>query len=104
MNQTAGVLIAILSSCLGGSAAAVTRYLAAGTDPITLAVLRWAIGFMLVLPLALMRLGMKWVLAIGMAAWACGASCTCAPFLPSAGTLTCSALPRVCRRAAKRCM
>lgn len=40
MNQTAGVLIAIVSSCLGGSAAAVTRYLAAGTDPITLAVLR----------------------------------------------------------------
>lgn len=28
------------------------------------------IGFMLVLPLALLRLGMKWVLAIGMLAWA----------------------------------
>jgi drug/metabolite transporter (DMT)-like permease len=59
VNQTAGVLIAIVSSCLGGSAAAVTRYLAAGTDPITLAVLRWAIGFMLVLPATLL-LRAKW--------------------------------------------
>ena len=59
MNQTAGVLIAIVSSCLGGSAAAVTRYLAAGTDPITLAVLRWTIGFMLVLPVTLL-LRAKW--------------------------------------------
>lgn len=59
MNQTAGVLIAIVSSGLGGSAAAVTRYLAAGTDPITLAVLRWAIGFMLVLPATLL-LRAKW--------------------------------------------
>jgi drug/metabolite transporter (DMT)-like permease len=59
VNQTAGVLIAIVSSGLGGSAAAVTRYLAAGTDPITLAVLRWAIGFMLVLPATLL-LRAKW--------------------------------------------
>jgi drug/metabolite transporter (DMT)-like permease len=59
VHQTAGVLIAIVSSCLGGSAAAVTRYLAAGTDPITLAVLRWAIGFMLVLPATLL-LRAKW--------------------------------------------
>ncbi len=59
MEQTAGVLIAIVSSSLGGSAAAVTRYLAAGTDPITLAILRWGIGFALVLPVTL-ALKAKW--------------------------------------------
>ena len=59
MDQTIGVLIAIVSSSLGGSAAAVTRYLAAGTDPITMAVLRWGIGFMLVLPVTVL-LRAKW--------------------------------------------
>ena len=54
MDQTVGVLIAIVSSCLGGSAAAVTRYLAGNADPITLAILRWGIGFTLVLPAALL--------------------------------------------------
>lgn len=53
VDQTIGVLIAVVSSSLGGSAAAVTRYLAAGADPITMAVLRWAIGFAVVLPVAL---------------------------------------------------
>jgi drug/metabolite transporter (DMT)-like permease len=59
VDQTAGVLIAIVSSSLGGSAAAVTRYLAGGTDPITLAILRWGIGFALVLPVTL-ALKAKW--------------------------------------------
>ena len=59
MEQTAGVLIAIVSSSLGGSAAAVTRYLAGGADPITLAILRWGIGFALVLPVTL-ALRAKW--------------------------------------------
>ena len=59
MDQTVGVLIAIVSSCLGGSAAAVTRYLAGNADPITLAILRWGIGFMLVLPVTLL-LRAKW--------------------------------------------
>jgi drug/metabolite transporter (DMT)-like permease len=53
MDQTLGVLIAIVSSCLGGSAAAVTRYLAGNADPVTLAILRWGIGFTLVLPATL---------------------------------------------------
>ena len=59
MDQTAGVLIAIASSCLGGSAAAVTRYLVANADPITLAILRWGIGFLCVLPVAVL-LRAKW--------------------------------------------
>jgi drug/metabolite transporter (DMT)-like permease len=59
MGEWFGVLLAIVSSCLGGTAAAVTRYLVADADPITLAMLRWGIGFLCVLPAALM-LGAKW--------------------------------------------
>jgi drug/metabolite transporter (DMT)-like permease len=54
VDQTIGVLIAIVSSSLGGSAGAVTRYLAGNADPITLAILRWGIGFVLVLPVTLL--------------------------------------------------
>jgi drug/metabolite transporter (DMT)-like permease len=48
-----GVLIAVLSSAVGGTAAAVTRYLVGNADPLTLAILRWGIGFACVLPVAL---------------------------------------------------
>jgi len=54
VDQTIGVLIAVVSSSLGGSAAAVTRYLGANADPVTLAILRWGIGFLLVLPATLL--------------------------------------------------
>src|SRR5215210_2410971 len=54
-----GVAIALVSSCLGGTAAAVTRYLVGDADPITLAILRWGIGFVCVLPVAVM-LKAKW--------------------------------------------
>src|SRR6185295_3469386 len=53
VGEWVGVTIALVSSCLGGTAAAITRYLAGNTDPITLAILRWAIGFCCVLPAAL---------------------------------------------------
>jgi drug/metabolite transporter (DMT)-like permease len=54
------VLIAIVSSLLGGSAAAVTRYLVVGSaDPLTLSILRWGIGFLCVLPVALL-LRVRW--------------------------------------------
>ena len=59
MNEWAGVAIALVSSSLGGTAAAITRYLAGNTDPITLAILRWGIGFLCVLPAALL-LKAKW--------------------------------------------
>src|SRR5438876_9367306 len=49
-----GVLIAVVSSALGGTAAAVTRYLIGDADALTLAILRWGIGFVCVLPVALL--------------------------------------------------
>ncbi|NOJ49354.1 DMT family transporter [Bradyrhizobium sp. WSM 1744] len=54
LGEWVGVAIALVSSCLGGSAAAITRYLAGNTDPITLAILRCGIGFCCVLPAALL--------------------------------------------------
>src|SRR5437868_5944561 len=59
MAESVGVLIAIVSSCLGGSAAAVTRYLVGSADAVTLAILRWGIGFLCVLPAALV-LRVRW--------------------------------------------
>ena len=54
MGEWIGVAIALLSSCLGGTAAAITRYLVKGADPISLAILRWGIGFVCLLPAALL--------------------------------------------------
>jgi len=59
VGEGLGVLIALVSSCLGGSAAAITRYLVGNADPVTLAILRWAIGFACVLPAARL-LRAKW--------------------------------------------
>jgi drug/metabolite transporter (DMT)-like permease len=59
LGEWLGVLIAIVSSTLGGTAGAVTRYLVADADPLTLAILRWGIGFVCVLPLALL-LKVRW--------------------------------------------
>jgi drug/metabolite transporter (DMT)-like permease len=59
LGEWLGVLLAIVSSCLGGTAAAVTRYLVGNADPLTLAILRWDIGFLCVLPIALV-LRVRW--------------------------------------------
>jgi len=59
VGEAMGVLIAVLSSAVGGTAAAVTRYLVGNADPLTLAILRWGIGFACVLPVAL-ALGVRW--------------------------------------------
>ena len=59
MNEAIGVIIAIVSSSLGGSALAVTRYLTTSADVVTLAILRWGIGILVVLPVALV-LRVKW--------------------------------------------
>jgi drug/metabolite transporter (DMT)-like permease len=52
MGEVIGVSLAIISSALGGTAAAITRYLVGNADPITLAILRWGIGIVCVLPTA----------------------------------------------------
>jgi drug/metabolite transporter (DMT)-like permease len=54
MGEVLGVAIAVLSSSLGGAAAAVTRYLVVSADPIMLAILRFGIGFLCVLPVAVL--------------------------------------------------
>jgi drug/metabolite transporter (DMT)-like permease len=59
VSEWLGVTLALISSVLGGSAAAVTRYLVGNADPITLAILRWGIGFLCVLPATLL-LRAKW--------------------------------------------
>ena len=59
MSEWFGVLIAVVSSSLGGTAAAVTRYLVGSADPITLAILRWGIGFLCLLPTAIV-LRVRW--------------------------------------------
>ena len=74
MGEWLGVGIAIVSSSLGGTAAAVTRYLVGNADPVTLAVLRWGIGSLCVIPAALL-LRVRWptrrdlpgVVALGLA-------------------------------------
>jgi drug/metabolite transporter (DMT)-like permease len=59
VGEWIGVAIALVSSCLGGTAAAITRYLVGNADPITLAILRWGIGFAVLLPTALL-LEVRW--------------------------------------------
>jgi drug/metabolite transporter (DMT)-like permease len=53
MNDTIGVLIAVLSSTFGGTSGAVTRYVVGTVDPVTLAAFRFGIGAVVLLPLAL---------------------------------------------------
>jgi drug/metabolite transporter (DMT)-like permease len=59
VGEWIGVAIALASSFLGGTAAAITRYLVGNADPMTLAILRWGIGFACLLPAALF-LKAKW--------------------------------------------
>jgi drug/metabolite transporter (DMT)-like permease len=59
VSEWIGVAIALASSCLGGTAAAITRYLVGNADPVTLAILRWGIGFACLLPSALL-LKVRW--------------------------------------------
>ncbi|WP_371319879.1 DMT family transporter [Variovorax sp. dw_308] len=55
MGELAGVLAAMLSSGLGGTAIGATRYLIGLTDPLTLGAFRFGIGVALLLPVALLR-------------------------------------------------
>ena len=51
--ESAGILAAIASSAFGGMAAAVTRFIIGETDPVMVAVFRFGLGFLLLLPVAL---------------------------------------------------
>jgi drug/metabolite transporter (DMT)-like permease len=53
MNERIGVLAAVLSSALGGMAAAATRFVVGVIDPVTIAGFRFGGGFLFLLPLAL---------------------------------------------------
>jgi drug/metabolite transporter (DMT)-like permease len=59
VGEWLGVAIALASSSIGGTAAAITRYLVTGADPVLLAILRWGIGFLCLLPCALL-LRVRW--------------------------------------------
>ena len=53
-SERAGVLAAVVSSAFGGMAAAVTRFVIGATDPVALAVFRFGLGFLFLLPVALL--------------------------------------------------
>ena len=59
MGPTAGIVAAIFSSALGGTAAALTRYTIHASDPVTLAAFRFGLGFIPILAVAL-ALGVRW--------------------------------------------
>lgn len=53
--QVSGVVAAVLSSALGGTAIGATRFLAATLDPVTIGAIRFCGGFLVLAPLALWR-------------------------------------------------
>ena len=59
MGETFGVLAAVLSSALGGTSIGATRYLVSSIDPLAIGSFRFGIGFLLLLPLTLLR-GDRW--------------------------------------------
>ena len=61
MNEAWGVLAAVLSSGLGGTSVAATRYLVNAIDPLAIGSFRFGIGFLLLLPAAFLQ-GGRWPL------------------------------------------
>jgi drug/metabolite transporter (DMT)-like permease len=59
MGEIWGVVAAALSSGFGGTAIGATRYLVHAIDPLAIGAFRFGIGFLCLLPLALMK-GEKW--------------------------------------------
>jgi len=49
-----GVLCAVISSAIGGMAGGATRFVIGATDPVTLGVFRFGLGFLILLPIALL--------------------------------------------------
>jgi drug/metabolite transporter (DMT)-like permease len=59
MVEIWGVLAALLSSALGGTSVAATRYVVGACDPLTLGAFRFGIGFLFLAPIAFLR-GERW--------------------------------------------
>jgi drug/metabolite transporter (DMT)-like permease len=59
MGEVWGVLAAVLSSALGGTSIGATRYLVGAIDPLAIGSFRFGIGFILLLPVALLQ-GGRW--------------------------------------------
>jgi drug/metabolite transporter (DMT)-like permease len=59
MGEGWGVLAAVLSSGLGGTSIGATRYLVNALDPLAIGSFRFGIGFVLLLPVALLQ-GARW--------------------------------------------
>ncbi|WP_065753061.1 DMT family transporter [Bradyrhizobium paxllaeri] len=59
MSEAWGVLAAILSSGLGGTSIGATRYLVNAVDPLAIGSFRFGIGFLMLLPAALLQ-GVHW--------------------------------------------
>jgi len=59
MGEAWGVLAAVLSSALGGTSIGATRYLVNAIDPLAIGSFRFGIGFVLLLPVALLQ-GARW--------------------------------------------
>jgi drug/metabolite transporter (DMT)-like permease len=56
MTEVWGVLAAVLSSALGGT---MTRFLVNAIDPLAIGLFRFGVGFLLLLPVALVQ-GRRW--------------------------------------------
>ena len=59
MGEGVGILMAIVSSAIGGTSATLVRFMVGSTDPITLSAFRFGLGFMVLLPVTLMMRG-RW--------------------------------------------
>lgn len=57
MGEVWGVLAAVLSSGLGGTSIGATRYLVSAIDPLAIGSFRFGIGFLLLLPIAMLQGG-----------------------------------------------
>lgn len=55
MSELVGVLAAVVSSGLGGTAVGATRYVVGVTDPMTLGAFRFGVGFIFLVPIAMLQ-------------------------------------------------
>ena len=55
MTEVWGVLAAVVSSALGGTSIGATRFLVNAIDPLAIGSFRFGVGFLLLLPVALVQ-------------------------------------------------